>query len=68
MMIVVFWEDLPSNRVEMDCYGERLMIGLPGRHEVPRTRTLVNVLATFAVDMAGIGYGLNILNNGGLWK
>ena len=57
MTIVMFGEDLSSNCVEMDCYEERLVIGLPGQHEVTRTKVLMSVLLTFAVDMADIGYG-----------
>lgn len=41
MTLVMFGEDLSSNFVEMDRYEERLVIGLPGRHKVTRTKVLV---------------------------
>lgn len=38
------------------CYEERLAVGLPGRHEVTRTKVILSILSTTAVDMAGIGF------------
>lgn len=54
MMIAVFWEDLFSNCVETNCYEERLAVGMPGRHEATRTKVLVSVLSTFAVNLTDI--------------
>lgn len=70
MMIAVFWEDLFSNCAEMNCYEERLAVGMPGRHEATRTKVLVSVLSTFAVNLTDIVCVcvLSIWNNEGHWK
>lgn len=50
MMMAVFWEDLSSNCVEMNCYEERLVAGMPGRREATKIKVLVSILSTFAVS------------------
>lgn len=67
-MTVVFREDLSSNCVEMDCYEERLVVGLPGRHEATKTKSPVSILSIFAVDTTATGYVLSLLKKEGHWK
>lgn len=62
MVIAVFCEDLSNNYVEMDYYEK---IGDRAMYEVTRTKVLVSVSSTFAVDMADVGLELSILKNWG---
>lgn len=48
----------------MDCYEK---IGDRAMYEVMRTKVLVSVSSTFAVDTADVGLELSILKNWGHW-